>query len=298
MAGPTKYELECAHCGCLFALEETSPARTATCPVCGGSLTVAVLVPLVPPAPPAPIPPPVEDDLPEPPIPVPAPSGPGLAPPWPDVRKALDRARGATDFGRALYVFYLLTVVVASQIVTTPGRYPVGDVLVTGVGLALFLPAAVHVRSQWVCTRLSPSFGSGFAEGSVLMLLFTPLCLFALFRELSIPVLLFAFGGVFAAAVAFGLWLLFLVRLGERLGGDELVDAARAAIGWHWWGFVVSMALLCGMLVAAQEGAKPAVWFAWGSANMLGYLLLRGYSSLLSTAVDAIDRRAPAAPGP
>jgi hypothetical protein len=216
-----------------------------------------------------------------------------LAPPWPTVVTALDSAGRATGFAHGLFVLYLGLALVAVRIVPTTERRAEDDLWVEGVALVLLVPALIHLYCQWVCSRLPHSSGGGLAAGSLWMLVYAPLAFFGLVRDWHLAALLFAFCGAWAVVIALGLWLVFLVRLGVRLGDDELCAAARSFIVWYWFGFVLALVLLGASLAGEFARSGAVAWLGKAGAGAVGVLLLRRYKVLLRVATSAVARRAP-----
>jgi hypothetical protein len=285
-----QYELECGHCGYQFVLDVTELPRATKCAVCGGVLTLAVPVPVAPKPPPSAKPPP----------PVPAPpvvdeKEPDdrerrLAGSWPLVRAALNSARVATDFARAVFVLFLALAFVAA-VIPKPERRDEDWQLVALVGYALAVPALVHALCQLQCAQAPRTHGGGLARASLLTLPCAGGSVMA-----SLPGwggVLFAVVGGTGLVVSLGFWFAFLTRLGARLDDDELKSAAQACREWLPLGLVLLAALLIGAAVAARAPSPPLVWFGRAGAGVLGFVLLRQYAALLRVATEAIDRHAP-----
>lgn len=162
------------------------------------------------------------------------------------------------------------------------------------VGPVMMLPAAVHIVSHVGCVAVPRSHGGDVARLSAALLGFSAIagvCILSYRGEIVVIVGCLAF-----AVTSFGVWLVFLGRLGEQLGDEDLVGAARTYTLWFWVGLSQAAVLLCGAYVADRVGAGPLVWFGRAGAGVIGFLLLRHYGSLLRTAVRAIDHRAPGTP--
>ncbi len=294
-----RYDLECGHCGYQFVLDVGALPRTVKCTVCGGVLTLAVPIPIdPPPVPPAPKPPPPKPPRPRRPVPPVSdadepdePLARPLAEPWPLVRTWLDAERVITGLGLSLYFVFLVM-----DLFVVPGERTAEAVFVRALvvlAAALLLPAIFHLGSQIILASTPAAHGGRVAHISAgLFVLALILTIFGVIAREPGAVAL----AVAVAFVSFGFWLAFLGRLGRRLGDDELTDAARAYRVWFPFGVVVFAALLMCAVMAATAPSPPLVWIGRAAAGVVGLVLLRLYAALLRLAVDAIDRRAPAAP--
>jgi hypothetical protein len=213
------------------------------------------------------------------------------------VLTALDAARRAVYLARALLVLYLGLVLVASRLDSALDRRPEDDAWVRAVGAALFILALVHLYCQLVCAGLPGSFGGGLASGSLWMLTFAPLICFVGFLDWHPSALLFAFCGAWAIVIGQGLWLLFLVRLGARLGDEKLRSEGWSFMKRYWCGFLLALVVVS-MAVAERPGRSGKLaWWAPAWVGVTGVILLRHYTALLWTATRTVARRAPVRPG-
>jgi hypothetical protein len=323
VGGPLKYELECGHCGSVFTLEEAAVTRQVRCPICGGGLTVAVPIPIVPvvppagpfPPPPAPLlppvvppPPPIPADVPPIPAPpVPAPSFPSfspalpdlsdlppelramyLAPPWPSIRTALDRARLATYVSLSLFGLLLFADLVVAGFVGGNERLLFVKALMA-LALAQMFPLLIHIAVQIVCTAAPATHGGELPETSVWLLgLAMPAAAGLVLADMALLAVLVG-GGM--ALLSFMLWLRFLGRIGQRLGDRALVAGAWSFSSWFWTGFAVGMFLVCASLRGGVGDGWS--WLGRAFAGGIGLRLLVGYAALLRTASLAVARRGP-----
>lgn len=295
-----QYELECGHCGYQFVLDVVALPRAVKCAVCGGVLTLAVPVPV----PPKPAPPKSATPVPHKPVPGPKPPTPArgdsvpeirvrcLAPPWETVRFALGWARATTDLASILLVALTAITLVAGPRVQAAVWWATGG-LPACVCTAFLLFVVVHAVCQWQCLEVPMAYGWKKVNASL-----------ALLPSAGIGVLGWCPGwaGVFftlaSTAALIGslmFWLAFLTRLGQRLSDEDLADAARSFRVWLPFGLVLLATFLTTALVAAGAPSPPLVWFGQAAAGALATVLLRQYATLLRTAVEAIDRCAPAA---
>lgn len=304
-----RYELECGHCGYQFVLGAAELPRTMKCAVCGGVLAIVVAHPVAPAVapPPAPVPPPPEPVKPKPKSPVPiappfVPAGTDspedwsrFAEPWQSVCFGLWLVRNGAVVAGALWV--ALHVIGATAILAVPpaqrGR---AENLLWVLAAAHLVPAGLHVAGQLRCQAVSDSYGRRFVTaGCVLSLLscVCPCCLASVNDgEFVAGTTAQAVGAL--NLVAFGLWLGFLGRLGDRLRAAELVAAVREFHVRFWAG----LALLTAFLVTAyraRTGNGP-LWMCLIGADAIGFYLLWRYVALLRTATRAVARRATAAP--
>jgi ABC-type amino acid transport system permease subunit len=289
------YELECGHCGCFFTLDGRSLARSVKCPVCGGTLTVAIPVPKTPPkpTPPPPKPPAVPAPVPTaPPVPAGTPE-PEICLPWPIVRTWLNTARTATDFARPCYLLFLCLDLFLFSFAPDARKEGAVVRMLAMLGAALLIPGLIHIACQIACCQVPRTHGADFARTSVVLLLIAFVAGSGLFeRSAPLAVVL----AVLFMLSSCGVWLLFLILLGERLRVRELGVKATAFV-WHFsFGVIGASALLCGAFLAEQVRAGILVWIGQAGAGVIGFVLLCRYSALLNTATFAVDRHAPAPP--
>ncbi len=328
MAAPPEYELECGHCGSAFTLEAGAVARQVRCPVCGGSLTVAVPIPVVPVTPaaePGAVPPPTPAAAVRPlpaywtpaapppesePAPVPAPGFPALSPappdlsdlnpalrarylrpPWPAVRNGLGWARLSAYVALPIYGCFLVVGLVVAPVVPAGGQELVARVLV-GLTLIQVVPMLIHTIGQIECSSAPASYGGALAaKGAFLMGSAAPVMVGSLVPDL-LPAVAVC-GGVLLL-LSFALWLRFLGRLGQRLGDRALVVDTWSFGSWLWIGSAAGLFLLGGaVMVTAVSGIRGLGWLCRAGTGAIGLLLLAGYPGLLRTASVAVARRGP-----
>jgi len=290
-----QYELECGHCGFQFVLDATALPRTVQCSVCGGKLTIAIPVPVAPP--PAPVlPPEVPKPKPSAPKPVadegepaePAPEG-----LWPIVSEWLDVARSAAVFGRVL-----CALAVGLDLLVCPfGNAPDSAVarLLALLGVALLIPALMHVGVAVIAAQTPPAYGGWMVRGCLGLLFLSPLaggCVHDGAKGSPDSVVT---GATFAAvalcvAAAFVLWLRFLVRLGRSLRDDALAGAAKEFYMWFPLGLVLATTFLTGAAVAETAKVGPLAWLGRAAAGAVVVVSLRHYAAVLRIAVVAVGR--------
>jgi hypothetical protein len=288
-----RYELECGHCGYQFVVSVVELPRTMKCAVCGGVLALARPLSIAP-APPEP-PPELPEEAATADVPAPTSDGPTpgvralfLASPWHEVRFALSCARPATNFATALVV--ILTIAMVGVPLTQPAGWWTIEAVPTCLCWAFLLPAAAHVACQWRCLKVPRTHGQGLANSSLMMMAVVP---FGVLGLAPGPAVIFAIAGAVAAIIAFTFWLMFLTQLGEALGDDALTSKARSYRVRLPFELVLLVLLLAGAVLAARIPSPALVWIDRAAAGALGLVVLRQYSSLLQTAVRAIDTRAP-----
>jgi hypothetical protein len=292
-----QYEVECGHCGFQFVLDVSEVPRTVKCAVCGGTLTLAVPVPIGPPAPPPPAPKP-RAPLPPPALALPpaepAPVRPRrLEHPWETLRQALHWARATTNFASVLVILLtVVTLLVGPRVAPAP----LGSQVPTGIGWALLLLAVVHTACQALCTRAPRNYGRPLANASLLVLPSVGVGVLSWSPD-RIGVIAALMTGV-GFTISFGFWLAFLAQLGRSLGDDALARAARSYRVWLPFGLVLLLTFLTLALVAAQTPRPPLVWFGRTAASVLAIVLFRQYAAVLRLAVNALEHRAPYAPDP
>lgn len=288
-----QYELECGHCGFQFVLDVSELPRSAKCTVCGGVLTLAVPIePLpVPKPPPArapdhtplpfPVPPLVDE------VPIGRPRK--LAEPWVTIRLWLNTARVATDFGRALCGVFLFFDLIVCSVGPRPNGLMWFPMM---LGTALLLPGIVHIGSQVVLLQTPRTHGGDLAVASVGFLVLSVLLGLGLSKHNESGALTMA---AVSALVAAGMWIEFLVRLGQSLRDDALVSAVRTYRVWFWFGLVPAGLFLVGAFIAEQNKLALLVWLGRAGVGAIVIVLLGKYSAVLDTAARAVARRAPAA---
>jgi hypothetical protein len=209
------------------------------------------------------------------------------------VRGSVNSARTATAFGLSLFVFFMFVDLFLLPFAGPRQQNAVVELLKI-MGFAMMLPAAVHLVSHVGCVAVPRSHGGDVARLSAALLGFSVIAGVLLLEYRGHAVV--ASACVVLALVSFGVWLVFLDRLGGHLGDDDLKLAARSYTLWFWFGLIQSAVLLGGAYFASREGLGPLAWFGRAAAGAIGFVLLRGYADLLRRAVRAIDLRAPLAP--
>jgi hypothetical protein len=211
-----------------------------------------------------------------------------LSPPWPSVRTGLERARHAAYVVSALYVFFLLAVLVLEA----ADRPALPQALIV-LALAQMFPIVLHTVGQIVCTAAPSGHGGELAVTSVWLLGLAALALLGLLVPGA--EYLAALGGCGMGFLSFQIWLRFLGRLGEGLDDGELAEAAWAFGRRLWLGFVVGLLLLGGSALtdAPRAGGSCFDWLLRVFAAAIALRLFVGYAALLQAASLAVARRGP-----
>jgi hypothetical protein len=219
-----------------------------------------------------------------------------LAPPWPAVHAALSSAKNQTTIAKGFLVLFLGASYAAA--VFRPQPRPGGEdewVVVFWVAAALLVPALVHIIDQFGCTRAPRTHGGGMAAASLGILPFVFLALGGLL-DFHPTAVFFVIAGAEAVMISFGLWLVFLKRLGASLGDRALRASVRSFIPWFWLGGVCILLLLAGPYCVAPTRRDELRWCCWPGAGTVTFVLLHQYGAVLGTAVRAVGRWAPVVP--